>query len=88
MEGEQAESIVGLNHYRRYFDFSFMNSLFLPERQFMDINEFLQQPYEFPENLVSLLDKYGYSMYLFLFSFKYVKSAHIKSTWKTPNRKY
>ena len=50
--------IVGLNHYRRYFDFSFMNSLFLPERQFMDINEFLQQPYEFPENLVSLLDKY------------------------------
>ena len=50
--------IVGLNHYRRYFDFSFMNSLFLPERQFMEINEFLQQPYEFPENLVSLLDKF------------------------------
>lgn len=50
--------IVGLNHYRRFFDFSFMNSLFLPERKFIEVNEFLQQPYEFPENLISLLDKF------------------------------
>ncbi|TCO89990.1 uncharacterized protein DUF4422 [Bacteroides heparinolyticus] len=50
--------IVGLNHYRRFFDFGYMNALFLPERKFMEINEFLNQPYRFPDNLTSLLDKY------------------------------
>lgn len=49
--------IVGLNHYRRYFDFEKSFSRFAPDRSFISVDEFLSKPYMFP-NLEKILNKY------------------------------
>lgn len=48
--------IIGLNHYRRYFDFKHMSS-FAPDRRFVSTNEYLSQPYLFPD-LEKVFDNY------------------------------
>ena len=49
--------IVGLNHYRRYFDFKQKWPQFSADKHFIATEEFLQKPYQFP-NLDKLLNKY------------------------------
>jgi hypothetical protein len=49
--------IIGLNHYRRYFDFFRPFPRFSPDRSFVDLKSFLQQPYRFPD-LDALLTDY------------------------------
>ena len=49
--------IVGLNHYRRYFDFQKKWPQFSADKQFLPIDEFLIKPYTFP-NLEEILHKY------------------------------
>ena len=49
--------IVGLNHYRRYFDFTRKWPQFSADKHFVSTEEFLKQDYIFP-NLESLLLKY------------------------------
>ncbi|HEY5585521.1 MAG TPA: DUF4422 domain-containing protein [Ruminiclostridium sp.] len=49
--------IVGLNHYRRYFDFFRSFSTFSPDRSFTSVTSFLQKPYVFPD-LDKLLNEY------------------------------
>ena len=39
--------IVGLNHYRRYFDFR--RGWPSADKHFVDVNDFLSRPYEFPD---------------------------------------
>jgi len=41
--------IVGLNHYRRYFDFNKSISIFAPDRSFVSVEDFLSKPYQFPD---------------------------------------
>lgn len=50
--------IIGLNHYRRYFDFFCKYPQYAPERSFEEIHTFLSRPYLFPdiENLLSDYD--------------------------------
>ncbi|MEE3417281.1 MAG: DUF4422 domain-containing protein [Prevotella sp.] len=50
-------NIVGLNHYRRYFDFTRKWPQFSSDKHFIQIEEFLKQDYQFP-NLEKLLSKY------------------------------
>ena len=49
--------IVGLNHYRRYFDFSRRWPQFSADKHFIATEEFLKQEYNFPD-LDNLLQKY------------------------------
>ena len=49
--------IVGLNHYRRYFDFKQKWPQFSADKHFISTNEFLNQPYIFP-NIEEILQKY------------------------------
>ena len=49
--------IVGLNHYRRYFDFTRKWPQFSADKHFIQTDEFLKQEYQFP-NLEKLLSKY------------------------------
>ena len=49
--------IVGLNHYRRYFDFTRKWPQFSADKHFIVTDEFLKQDYKFP-NLEKLLSKY------------------------------
>lgn len=49
--------IVGLNHYRRYFDFQKKWPQFSADKHFISTNDFLNQPYQFPD-LEKLLVKY------------------------------
>lgn len=49
--------IIGLNHYRRYFDFICPFSSWASDRRFMDVQSFLSKPYYFPD-LEGLLNKY------------------------------
>lgn len=49
--------IIGLNHYRRFFDFVRPFPSFSPDRSFIDINSFLKEEYKFPD-LETLLDEY------------------------------
>ena len=49
--------IVGLNHYRRYFDFTRKWPQFSADKHFISTEDFLKQNYTFP-NLESLLSKY------------------------------
>ena len=49
--------IVGLNHYRRYFDFTRKWPQFSNDKRFISTEEFLKQNYVFP-NLEKLLQKY------------------------------
>ena len=49
--------IVGLNHYRRYFDFTRKWSQFSADKHFIATEDFLKQEYKFP-NLKILLSKY------------------------------
>ena len=53
----KAVDIVGLNHYRRYFDFQKKFPQLSADKQFVRIEDFLQQPYQFPD-LSSLLTDY------------------------------
>lgn len=41
--------LIGLNHYRRYFDFSTNGHRFVPYRRFVDVSEFLKSKYNFPD---------------------------------------
>lgn len=50
--------IVGLNHYRRYFDFQKRYSILSPDRIFTSSETFFSQPYNFPD-LENILDKYS-----------------------------
>ena len=50
-------NIVGLNHYRRYFDFTRKWPQFSADKHFIQTDEFLKQEYQFP-NLEKLLSKY------------------------------
>lgn len=49
--------IVGLNHYRRYFDFQHRYPQFSADKHFIKTEEFLKQEYQFPD-LDKLLSKY------------------------------
>ena len=49
--------IVGLNHYRRYFDFTRKLPQFSADKHFIATESFLKQEYKFP-NLEKLLSKY------------------------------
>ena len=49
--------IVGLNHYRRYFDFTRRWPQFSADKHFISTDEFLKWPYVFP-NLGNILQKY------------------------------
>lgn len=49
--------IVGLNHYRRYFDFQQKWPQFSADKHFMSTESFLNQPYIFP-NLEDILHNY------------------------------
>lgn len=49
--------IVGLNHYRRYFDFQRKWPQFSADKRFVNTKEFLSHPYQFPD-LEKLLKKY------------------------------
>lgn len=49
--------IVGLNHYRRYFDFTRQWSQFSADKHFIMTENFLKQAYQFPD-LEKLLQKY------------------------------
>ena len=49
--------IIGLNHYRRYFDFTRKWPQFSADKHFIQTEEFLKQEYQFP-NLEKLLSKY------------------------------
>lgn len=49
--------IVGLNHYRRYFDFTRKWPQFSADKHFIATDDFLNQDYIFP-NLENLLSKY------------------------------
>ena len=49
--------IVGLNHYRRYFDFSRRWPQFSADKRFVQTEDFLKEDYQFP-NLEELLKKY------------------------------
>lgn len=49
--------IVGLNHYRRYFDFTRKWPQFSADKHFIATEDFLKQDYKFP-NLEILLSKY------------------------------
>lgn len=41
--------IIGLNHYRRYFDFNCSFSRFAPDRKFIAVDDFLGHSYQFPD---------------------------------------
>lgn len=49
--------IVGLNHYRRYFDFAKRFPMFSADKRFVDAKTFLKAEYKFP-NLEAMLRKY------------------------------
>lgn len=49
--------IIGLNHYRRFFDFYRAVPAFSPDRSFVNIEAFLKEEYRFP-NLEKLLEDY------------------------------
>ena len=49
--------IVGLNHYRRYFDFTRRWPQFSADKHFISTDEFLKRPYVFPD-LENILQKY------------------------------
>ena len=49
--------IVGLNHYRRYFDFTRKWSQFSADKHFIATEDFLKQAYQFPD-IEKLLQKY------------------------------
>ena len=49
--------IIGLNHYRRYFDFTRTWPQFSADKHFISTNTFLKQEYKFP-NLEKILSKY------------------------------
>ena len=49
--------IVGLNHYRRYFDFQKKWPQFSADKRFIRTDDFLRQPYHFPD-LGHLLQQY------------------------------
>lgn len=49
--------IVGLNHYRRYFDFPKKWSQFSADKRFVKTEDFLKKEYQFPD-LEKLLQKY------------------------------
>ena len=49
--------IVGLNHYRRYFDFQRKWPQFSADKHFIKTEEFFSHPYQFPD-LEKLLKKY------------------------------
>ena len=49
--------IVGLNHYRRYFDFTIKWTQFSADKHFISTEEFLKQYYKFPD-LEKLLSQY------------------------------
>lgn len=49
--------IVGLNHYRRYFNFENICPKYAPDKCFISTDDFLSKPYKFP-NLDALFDKY------------------------------
>ena len=49
--------IIGLNHYRRFFDFHRPFPAFSPDRSFINIDSFLKETYQFPD-LETLLNDY------------------------------
>ena len=49
--------IIGLNHYRRYFDFQKKWPQFSTDKRFISTADFLSHPYQFP-NLEKLLQKF------------------------------
>lgn len=49
--------VVGLNHYRRYFDFTRKWPQFSADKHFIETEEFLKQEYQFPD-LDKILYKY------------------------------
>lgn len=49
--------IIGLNHYRRYFDFQKKWPQFSADKRFIRTDDFLRQPYHFPD-LEQLLKQY------------------------------
>ena len=50
-------NIIGLNHYRRYFDFDAKFMKFAPDRSFISVDNFLSKPYQFPK-LEELFSRY------------------------------
>ena len=50
-------NIVGLNHYRRYFDFTRKWTQFSADKHFIATEDFLKQAYQFPD-IDNILQKY------------------------------
>jgi len=48
--------IIGLNHYRRFFDFHRPFPAFSPDRSFINIDSFLKETYRFPDLEILLND--------------------------------
>lgn len=53
--------IIGLNHYRRYFDFYRKFKCISPDRSFADTKQFIKAGYKFPD-IEHILDKYDIIM--------------------------
>lgn len=49
--------IIGLNHYRRYFDFEQESAFLSPDRKFVSATEYINKPYILP-NLEHIFNKY------------------------------
>lgn len=50
-------AIIGLNHYRRFFDFYRPFPEYSPDRSFVTLESFLKEKYQFPD-IENLLEKY------------------------------
>lgn len=49
--------IVGLNHYRRYFDFTCPWPMFAADKRFADVSDFLSHDYKFPD-METMMERY------------------------------
>lgn len=77
--------IIGLNHYRRFFDFERRWKSFSPDRSFTSVKRFLSEPYVMPD-LEKLLSKYDIVLpnmrnYPFCVATQYA-AWHIVDDWR------
>ena len=77
--------IIGLNHYRRYFDFERKWKRFSPDRSFTSLDSLLKKPYRFPD-LEKILNDYDIILpnarnYPFCVATQYA-AWHIVDDWR------
>lgn len=78
--------IIGLNHYRRYFDFDRPYKIVSRDLNYVSSDIFFDKPYNFP-NLINLLNKYDIIMsnkrtFPYSISTQYCE-AHLINDWRT-----